>query len=74
MQIQTSKNEDAVGTSIAKSIIYNEAALQEEEASASLVAAESSVTSAERSDAKLAFLNNALDAKGRYAQECVQKN
>ena len=62
-----------VGTSIAKSIICTEAALQEEEASVSLVAVGSSDTSAESSDAKLTFLNNALTQKENMLKSAYNK-
>ena len=68
-EIQTSKNEDMVETSIAKSIICTE----EEEEVASLVAVGSSDTSAEGSDAKLTFLNNALTQKENMLKSAYNK-
>ena len=70
LEIQTSKNEDMVETSIAKSIICTE---EEEEASVSHVAVGSSDTSAEGSDAKLTFLNNALTQKENMLKSACNK-
>ena len=59
-----------VGTSIAKGIICTE---EEEVASVSLVAVGSSDTSAEGSDAKLTFLNNALTQKENMLKSAYNK-
>ena len=64
------EKEDMVGTSIAKGIICTE---EEEVASVSLVAVGSSDTSAEGSDAKLTFLNNALTQKENMLKSAYNK-
>ena len=73
-QVQTSNHVNIEDTTIAKTIACSKGMLQgEEKASASLVVAESSVTSAEGSSANLKFLHTALTQKENLLKDAVKK-